>query len=94
MPRARLEPAFDVHAVREMKARATRDLVISGCELAAQAFEAGLVDELELFIAPIILGAGKKSLPDGLRKGLELVNERLFKDSGIVYLRYRVLAST
>ena len=94
MPQARLEPAFDVDGVREMKARATRDLVISGHELAAHAFEAGLVDELELFIAPIILGAGKKSLSDGLRTGLELVNERLFKDSGIVYVRYRVLASS
>jgi len=90
MQNARLEHAFGVDAVREMKARATRDLVISGHELAAHAFEAGLVDELKLFIAPVVLGAGKKSIPDGARQRLELVEQRLFKESGIVYVHYRV----
>jgi len=90
IPRTRLEQTFDVDGVRELKSRATHDLVISGHELAAYAFRAGLVDELKLFIAPIILGGGKKALADDARLGLELVDERRFNASGIVYLHYRV----
>lgn len=90
VPRARLEPTFNVDAIREMKLRATHDLVISGHELAAHAFRAGLIDEIKLFIAPIVLGGGKKSHPDGVRLALELVDERRFKESGVVHLHYRV----
>lgn len=90
MPMARLEPTFDAGAVRELKSRATRDLVIGGHELAAHAFRAGLVDEIKLFIAPIIVGGGKSSFPDGVRLALELVDERRFEKSGIVYVHYRV----
>ena len=90
VPRARLEQTFDVDGIREMKLRAARDLVISGHGLATYAFRAGVVDELRLFIAPIILGGGKKSLSDGLRLGLELVDERRFNASGVVHLHYRL----
>jgi len=90
MPKARLEHMFDVDGVREMKLRAANDLVIGGHELATHAFRAGLVDEVKLFIAPITLGGGKKSLPDGVRLRLELVDERLFEGSGVAYLHYRL----
>jgi riboflavin biosynthesis pyrimidine reductase len=73
-----------------MKLRAAHDLVISGHELAAHAFRAGLVDEIKLFVAPIIVGGGKKSLPDGVRLGLQLVDERRFEGSGVVHLHYRL----
>jgi dihydrofolate reductase len=88
-PRTRLEQTFDVDGIREMKLRAARDLVISGHELAAHAFRAGLVDEIMLFIAPITLGGGEPSLPRGVRLELELVDERRFKGSGVVHLHYR-----
>lgn len=92
-PSTRLEQTFDVERVRELKRRAARDLVISGHELAAHAFRARLVDELQLFIAPIILGGGKKSLPEGVRLDLELIEERRFTGSGgVEYLRHRVRA--
>ena len=90
MPMARLEPTFDADAVRDMKLRATQDLVIGGHELASLAFRAGLVDEIKLFIAPIIVGGGKRSFPDGVRLELELVDERRFDRSGIVHVHYRV----
>jgi hypothetical protein len=50
----------------------------------------GLVDEIKLFVAPIILGSGKKSLRDGVRLGLQLVDERRFEGSGVVHLHYRL----
>ena len=87
-PKTRIEREFDADAVRQLKAAAGRDMAVGGPELAAQAFEAGLVDELHLFVAPIVVGGGKQSLPDGVRLELELVDERGF-GNGTVFLRYR-----
>ncbi|MBM0232687.1 dihydrofolate reductase [Micromonospora sp. STR1_7] len=86
----RVERQFDPAAVRELKATASSDLMIGGADLATQAFKAGLVDECELFILPVVVGGGKPGLPTGVRTDLELLDERRFH-SGLVYLRYRTL---
>jgi dihydrofolate reductase len=86
--RTRIERDFDPEAVRKMKAAAGRDLTVGGPDLAAQALEAGLVDELHLFVAPVVVGGGKQSLPDNVRLELELLDECRF-GSGVVHLRYR-----
>jgi len=66
-------------------------MIVGGAELAAQALGAGLVDECYLFVAPVLVGGGKRSLPDKVRVALELLDERQF-GSGMVYLRYRTRA--
>jgi dihydrofolate reductase len=85
--RTRIERDFDAAAVRALKASAGGDLTVGGPALAAQAFRAGLVDEVQLFVAPVVVGGGKQSLPDGVRLTLELGDERRF-DNGMVFLRY------
>jgi dihydrofolate reductase len=85
--RTRLERTFDPGAVRQMKTSAGRDLSVGGPELAAQALKAGLVDEVRLFLAPILVGGGNPALPDDLRVKLRLVSERRF-GGGMVYLHY------
>ena len=87
--RTRLERRFDPEAIRAMKAEASRDLSVAGATLAASALAAGLVDELHLFLTPVLVGGGRRSLPEGVRLNLELVNERRFR-SGVVHLHYRV----
>jgi dihydrofolate reductase len=87
--RTRIERDFDPEAVRQMKALAGRDLMVGGPELAAHAFRAGLVDECHLFVVPMVVGGGKRSLPDDVRMKLELLDERRF-GNGMVYLYYRV----
>ena len=72
-----------------MKDAAEHDLTVGGAELAAQAMAAGLVDECHLLLHPVLVGGGKRALPDGVRAGLELLGERRF-DGGVVYLRYGV----
>ena len=84
----RIERDFDPEAVRQIKARAERDILVGGPDLAAQAIDAGLVDEWHLFVAPIVVGGGKRSLPDDVRLKLELLEERRF-EGGMVYLHYR-----
>jgi dihydrofolate reductase len=86
--RTRIEREFDPEAVRRQKTSAERDLSVGGPDLAAQAIKAGLVDELHLFVTPIIVGGGTPWLPDGVRVKLELLDERRF-GSGVVYLQYR-----
>ncbi|HSC50251.1 MAG TPA: dihydrofolate reductase family protein [Gaiellaceae bacterium] len=87
-PRTRIETEFDAEAVRRLKAGSARDLSIGGAELAAQAIAAGLVDEYQLFFVPVLVGGGKRALPDGVQAELELLDERAFT-GGTVYLRYR-----
>ena len=86
--RTRLERDFDPEAVRELKASADRDLAVAGPELAGQAIKAGLVDELQLVVAPIMVGGGTEALPSGVRQELELLDERRF-GNGMAFLRYR-----
>jgi dihydrofolate reductase len=86
--RTRIERAFDPDQVREMKASADRDLAVGGPGLAAHAFGAGLVDECHLFLVPVVVGGGKRALPDGVRLDLQLLDERRF-GNGTVHLRYR-----
>jgi dihydrofolate reductase len=87
--RTRIERAFDLDAVRSMKASADRDVSIGGPELAAQAIQAGLVDEVDLFLSPISVGGGTRAFPDDVEVRFELLDERRF-GSGVVYLRYRI----
>ena len=86
--KTRMERAFDPEAVRRLKASTGRDLTVSGPDLATHAFRAGLVDEVHLFLAPAVVGGGKRALPEGVRVGLELLDERRF-GNGMVYLRHR-----
>jgi dihydrofolate reductase len=88
--KTRIEPEFDPAAVARMKIESDRDLSIGGPTLAAQALAAGLVDECHLFLSPVIVGAGTRALPDGLKLRLDLLDEHRFSN-GVVYLRYRVL---
>ena len=86
--RTRIERDFDPDAIRGMKAAASGDLAVGGAELAAHAFKAGLVDECHLFVAPTLVGGGKRALPREVRLDLDLLDERRF-GNGMVHLRYR-----
>ena len=87
--RTRIERDFDPEAMRRLKATAGRDISVGGPELAAQAIAAGLVDECQLLLAPVVVGGGKRSFPARVRLDLELLAERRF-ENGFVNLRYGV----
>jgi dihydrofolate reductase len=73
-------------AVQALKDGGREDLLIGGAELAGHAFAAGLIDEVQLYLFPIVVGRGKRALPDR-RLELALVDERRFS-GGTVYVRY------
>ncbi|GAA0805817.1 dihydrofolate reductase family protein [Spirilliplanes yamanashiensis] len=85
--RTRLERTFDPDAVRALKERSERDLTVDGPTLAAHALRAGLVDEVQLYVGPAVVGGGLRFFPDGVRSRLELLDEqRLAGD--VLFLRY------
>ena len=86
--RTRIERNFDPDAVRAMRTSADRDISVGGPTLAAEALRAGLVDEIRLILAPVVVGGGTRALPDDVRLDLELLDERRF-DNGTVYVRHR-----
>ena len=87
--RTRIERDFDPDAVRRLKASAAQHVSVGGPDLAGQALKAGLVDELHVFVVPVVVGGGSRSLPDGIRLKLELLDERRF-GNGVVHLHYGV----
>jgi dihydrofolate reductase len=88
-PRTRLERRFDPALVRRLVADAPSDVSIGGATLAAHAVTAGLLDEYQVLINPVIVGGGTPWLPTGSRVGLELAEERRF-GNGVVFARYLV----
>jgi len=86
----RLERHFDPDAVRDLKDASSRDLMVGGPNLAAQAFKAGLVDECHLIVWPVILGGRNPALSTDARTELELLAEDRFTN-GVVHLGYRVI---
>ena len=88
-PKTRIEREFDPAAVRALKESAETDIAIGGPELASEALRAGLVDEIHLYVNPILVGGGKRALPDGVRTRLQLLSEHRFT-SGVLHLHYRV----
>jgi dihydrofolate reductase len=85
--KTRLEPEFTPALIVSVLGQSEHDVSIGGAGLAAQAFEAGLIDEVQLFLHPITVGGGRPALPGGVR--LQLLQEQRF-ESGVVYLRYDV----
>ncbi len=89
--RTRIEPAFNAEAIVLMKAALDRDITIGGAAIASAALDAGLVDEVHLYLLPILLGNGKPAFANNEHVKLRLLEERRF-DNGQVLLRYAVLA--
>ena len=77
-----------VEGIRRLKDDAEGDLILSGCgELACGLLEAGVVDEINLWVHPAIGGAGTRPF-EGIKLDLELLEVVGYR-SGVVRQRYR-----
>ena len=80
-----------VAELARLKADGDRDLSVGGPTLAATFLRAGLVDEVRLYVHPVVLGAGLPFFPPmPERIGLRLLETRTF-GGGVAYLRYEVV---
>jgi dihydrofolate reductase len=85
--KTRIEQDFKPDVIARFKDTARLDVAIGGSNLASQALNAGLVDEIHLFLKPILVGAGKRAFPIDTHLPLKLLEERRF-GNGVVYLRF------
>jgi dihydrofolate reductase len=75
--------------VAKLKMQPGRDILVFGSgELANGLMQSGLIDELRLFVHPIVLGSGKRLFKSGIGSKLKFMESRTF-DSGVVLLRYQ-----
>lgn len=86
--RTRLEAEFDPAVVAALKSASILDLSVGGAGLAAEAFRAGLVDDVHLFAHPVLVGGGTRALPDGIRFDLELVSQERIGE--VVHTHHRI----
>src|SRR3954453_10424170 len=70
--RTRIERELDPSAIERMKQTSGSDIGIGGAELAGQAIVAGVVDELQLLLVPVLVGGGKRALPAEANTRLDL----------------------
>lgn len=87
--RTRIEREFDPDAVRKVIASSVGDVAVGGPGLAAHALRAGLVDVLNVYLCPVVVGGGTPYLPTDVRFDLQLREEHRF-GGGVVFLRYDV----
>ncbi|GAA1219065.1 dihydrofolate reductase family protein [Pseudonocardia alaniniphila] len=64
--------------------------VMGGADVIRQALDAGLVDELTIIVAPVVLGAGKR-LFDGFTRSVQLQHLGVRQSSHATFIDYRVL---
>ena len=76
-----------IEAVRGLKALPGKQMAVSGATLAGSLIDAGLVDEIQPFIVPAVLGGGTRFLQVTNHSEYELVETRPFQ-SGMTFLRY------
>ena len=68
----------------------SRDLIAGGANAVQQYLAAGLLDELQIHVVPVLLGGGVRLFADGAAAvGLE--NIRAIQSPSVTHLKYRVL---
>jgi dihydrofolate reductase len=77
-----------IEAIRALKEQPGKNILTDGSsQLVHAMLENDLVDELHLLVYPVVLGSGKKVLPEGLHKNFTLTSTKVYP-TGVVALRY------
>jgi dihydrofolate reductase len=80
----------DAAVERAVEAAGRKDIhIMGGAEIIRQALEAGLVDELTIIIAPVVLGGGKR-LVEGFTNSLDLEHLGVRQSPFATFIDYRV----
>jgi dihydrofolate reductase len=69
-----------------------KDVAVNGGQMARQALEAGLLDEIGIDLVPVLLGVGTKLIADPALPPMQLEGPTLVVEGeGVTHLRYRVV---
>ena len=88
-----MTPVSDIAAAmtKAKEAAADKNVLVHGAGIAQRALAAGVLDELELHVVPVLLGQGRR-LFDGLApEQIELRRTRILEgEAGVTHMHYRV----
>jgi dihydrofolate reductase len=74
--------------IKKLKSQPGRDILVYGSsQLVRTLIDNELVDEVRLWLHPLVLGRGAKLFPEGTSAKLALLDTRVF-DGGVVVLTY------
>jgi dihydrofolate reductase len=73
-----------------LEAAAGKDVLIFGANIANQALDAGLVDDILIFVMPLVLGDGVRLFGDEARDRIDLEPAVIERSGRVVHLQYRV----
>jgi|SRR5579859_1801623 len=80
---------YDPDSIRSLKDQVDGDIYVSGSGTLVRALMAdGLLDELHMFVFPIVLGSGLRLFPDGGPQSKLALTASESYDSGVVHLGY------
>jgi dihydrofolate reductase len=88
-PGAELHREVDAAEIRARVAASDRDFGLGGAHLAGEFLRQGLVDELRIYVHPVVIGRGTPLLPADVPLDLRLIESRTF-GNGVVLLRYEI----
>jgi dihydrofolate reductase len=80
-------------AMRDARVAADgKDVLVHGAGIAQRALAAGILDELEIHLVPVLLGGGRRLFEELGVEQRELERTRVLAgEDGVVHLRYRVV---
>jgi len=84
-----LRKSVNPDEIRQWKQSSGKNMIVGGASLASSFLEYGLVDEVHLYIPPILLGGGKPMFPLGKERNLQFLESRIFP-AGVMMLKYQV----
>lgn len=84
---ARLLGEDVVGEVRQLKESTDGEIGVGGPTLAATLLRAGLIDDIRMYVNPVLVGGGTPFFPPGVSIPLRLVETRQFA-AGVLMLRY------
>ena len=88
-----MTPVSDIAAAmtKAKEAAADKNVLVHGAGIAQRALAAGVLDELELHVVPVLFGAGRRLFEDLPNEQIELERTRILKgEGGVTHMNYRV----
>jgi dihydrofolate reductase len=73
------------------RAAGDKNVLVHGAGVAQLALAAGVLDELEIHLVPVLLGQGRRLFENLSPEHIELERTRVLEGEGVTHLRYRVL---
>ena len=83
-------PDIRAAAAAAKRAAGERNVMLHGAATAQLAREAGVLDELEIHLVPVLLGQGTPLFGDRGPERVELERTRVLEGDGVTHLHYRV----